>query len=163
MDSARANYIDRKLELIDNLRDIRDDHNAKIEEIVRDLSGRRQECAAIIAHRTRTVGLFAEHQSNLERAGNALLTIYRDANRAARTEPEPDYFSQPYKLERLTPVLRTSEEWDDAVLSGRIQAAQAELSEQIRKIGAEFEAAVENYHKLDNIFPEAGLGAIQQA
>ncbi|TBF26332.1 hypothetical protein ELG88_28525 (plasmid) [Rhizobium leguminosarum] len=163
LDSARANYIDRKLELIDNLRDIRDDHNAKIEEIVRDLSGRRQECAAIIAHRTRTVGLFAEHQSNLERAGNALLTIYRDANRASRTEPEPDYFSQPYKLERLTPVLRTSEEWDDAVLSGRIQAAQAELSEQIRKIGAEFEAAVENYHKLDNIFPEAGLGAIQQA
>jgi hypothetical protein len=109
------------------------------------------------------VGLFAEHQSNLERAANALLTIYRDANRAGRTEPEPGYFSHPYKLERLTPVLRTSEEWDDAVLSGRIQAAQAELSEQIRRIGAEFEAAVENYHKLDNIFPEAGLGAIQQA
>ncbi|MGO6982524.1 hypothetical protein [Rhizobium leguminosarum] len=163
LDSARKHYIDRKLDLIDNLRDIRDDHNEKIEEILRDLSSRRQECAAIIAHRTRTTGLFAEYQSNLERTANALLTTYRDANRAARSEHEPAYFSTPYKLERLTPVLRTSEEWDDAVLSGRIQAAQSELSEQIRRIGAEFEAAVENYHKLDNLFPEASLGAIQPA
>ncbi|EJB02323.1 hypothetical protein Rleg9DRAFT_7359 [Rhizobium leguminosarum bv. trifolii WSM597] len=163
LDNARKHYIERKLDLIDNLRDIRDDHNVKIEEILRDLSSRRQECAAIIAHRTRTTGLFGEYQASLERTANALLTIYRDANRATRSEAEPAYFSTPYKLERLTPVLRTSEEWDDAVLSGRIQTAQTELSEQIRRIGAEFEAAVENYHRLDTIFPEASLGTVQPA
>lgn len=163
LDAARAHYIDRKLDLIDNLRDIRDDHNAKIEEIVRDLSARRQESAAIIAHRMRTVGLFAEHQNHLERAANALLTVYREANRAARTEPEPAYFGEAYRLARLTPVLRTGEEWDNDRLSRRIEMAQAELGEQIRRIGAEFETAVNAYHKLDHLFPEADIGAIQTA
>ncbi|MFC5757951.1 hypothetical protein [Rhizobium sp. GCM10022189] len=163
LDAARDHYISGKQELIDNLREIRDEHNEKIEEIVRDLSSRRQESSAIIAHRTRTVGLFAEYQSQLERTANALLTIYRDINRNARTDPEPQYFATPYKLERLTPVTRTSEEWDDRVLSERIQVAQTELNEQIRKIGSEFEAAVEQYHRLDKLFPEAGVGTEQAA
>lgn len=163
LDAARTHYIDRKLDLIDNLRDIRDDHNAKIEEIVRDLSARRQESAAIIANRVRTVGLFTEHQNHLERAANALLTIYREANRIARTGPEPAYFTEPYALARLTPVLRTGEEWDNDKLSRRVEAAQSELTEQIRKIGVEFEAAVEAYHRLDTLFPEADIGTIKAA
>ena len=92
-----------------------------------------------------------------------LLTSYRDANRAARTEPEPSYFASAYKVERLMPVLRTEEEWDDKVLGTRIQSAQAELSEQIRQIGDEFERAVEKYRQLDNLFPESTLGATQAA
>ena len=163
LDAARTHYIDRKLDLIDNLRDIRDDHNAKVEVILRDLSARRQESSAIGAHRTRSVGLFSEHQNHLERAANALLTVYREANRAARTEPEPAYFGETYRLERLTPVLRTGEEWDNDRLSRRIEAAQGELTEQIRRIGQEFETAVDAYHKLDNLFPEADIGAIKAA
>ncbi|TBB57032.1 hypothetical protein ELH42_37800 [Rhizobium ruizarguesonis] len=163
LDAARDHYIGGKQDLIDNLREIRDEHNEKIEDIVRDLSSRRQESSAIIAHRTRTIGLFAEYQSQLERTANALLTIYRDANRTARTEPEPQYFATPYKLERLTPVTKTSEEWDDRVLSERTQVAQTELNEQIRKIGSEFESAVEQYHRLDKLFPEAGVGTEQAA
>ncbi|MDE1994830.1 MAG: hypothetical protein KGI75_20175 [Rhizobiaceae bacterium] len=163
LDAARVNYIDRKLDLIDDLRDIRDDHNGKIEGIIRDLSMRRRETAAIIAHRARTAGLFGEHQNHLERTANTLLTIYRDANRAARSEPEPAYFAAPFRLERLTPVIHTNEEWDDKVLGERIQAAQAELGEQIKRIGAEFESAIEKYHKLDNLFPESTIGATQAA
>ncbi|MBB3608118.1 hypothetical protein [Rhizobium sp. BK602] len=163
LDAARSNYIDRRVDLIDDLRDIRDEHNSKIEAIIRDLSMRRQETAAIIAHRARTAGLFAEHQNHLERTANTLLTIYREANASARTEPEPAYFSARYRLERLTPVLRTEEEWDDKVLGERIQGAQAELSDQIKRIGDEFESAIEKYHKLDHLFPENGIGATQAA
>ncbi|MFB2563546.1 hypothetical protein [Rhizobium sp. IMFF44] len=163
LDAARDNYIDRKLDLIEDLREIRDDHNGKIEEIIRDLSLRRQETAAVIAHRARTAGLFAEHQNHLERAANVLLTSYRDANQNVRTEPAPSYFNAAYKVERLTPVIRTEEEWDDKVLGSRIQGAQAELSEQIKRIGDEFERAIEKYHQLDNLFPESILGATQAA
>ena len=163
LDAARDNYIDRKLDLIEDLREIRDDHNSKIEEIIRDLSLRRQETAAIIAHRARTAGLFAEHQNHLERAANVLLTSYRDANRTARTEQEPPYFKAAYRMERLTPVIRTEEEWDDKVLGSRIQSAQTELSEQIKRIGDEFERAIEKYHQLDNLFPESILGSTQAA
>jgi hypothetical protein len=37
------------------------------------------------------------------------------------------------------------------------------LSDQIRKIGTEFETAVDQYHKLDKLFPENANGAIQAA
>ncbi|NTG48744.1 hypothetical protein G6M04_15275 [Agrobacterium rhizogenes] len=163
LDAARNNYIDRRIDLIDDLRDIRDEHNSKIEAIIRDLSMRRQETAAILAHRARTAGLFAEHQNHLERTANTLLTIYREANRGARTEPEPAYFASRYQLERLVPVLHSNEEWDDKLLGERIQSAQAELSEQIKRIGDEFESAIEKYHKLDNLFPESTIGATQAA
>ena len=109
------------------------------------------------------MGLFAEYQSHLERTANSVLTAYREANRAARTDAEPQYFAAAYKLERITPVIKTSEDWDDRVLTERIQLAQAELSDQISKIGAAFEAAVAQYHKLDNLFPEAGVGSEQAA
>jgi len=92
-----------------------------------------------------------------------LLTSYRDANRMARTEQEPSYFKSAYRMERLTPVIRTEEEWDDKVLGSRIQSAQTELSEQIKRIGDEFERAIEKYHQLDNLFPESILGSTQAA
>ena len=163
LEAARARYIDRKLDLIDDLRTVRDEHNQKVQEIVRELSARRQESAAIVSHRLRTSALFMEHQNHLERTANALLTLYRQANRAARTEAEPLYFSTPYTLVRLNPILRANDESDDKALATRIQEAQKELSDQIRKIGTEFETAVDQYHKLDKLFPENANGAIQAA
>ena len=152
---TRENYVDRKGDLIENLKEIRDDHNEKVEAIIRDLSQRRQESQAIIAHRARSSSLFIEHQNQLERAANALLTIYREANREMRSEPEPKYFSSAYKMDRLTPQQHTPDEWNDAELSERIKAAQSELSHQMQKIGTEFEDAVNRYHQLDRLFPEA--------
>ena len=155
---ARDDYIDRKNDLIEKLKDIRNDHNEKVEAIIRDLSQRRSEHQAIISHRTRSVGLFVEHQNQLERSANALLTVYREANRQTRTEPEPKYFSTAYKMDRLSPTQHSPEEWNDRDLTERIKTAQAELSEQMKKIGDEFEAAVDRYRQLDNLFPETMRG-----
>ncbi|WEX74145.1 hypothetical protein PYH37_001530 [Sinorhizobium numidicum] len=160
---ARQRYIDRKQDLIDDLRDIRDDHNEKVEQIIRDLSMRRQEALAIISHRSRGAELFIQHQNQLERAANSLLTIYREANRQARTEPEPKYFSAPYEMDRLNPSQHVFEEWNDRELAQRIQTAQAELSVQVKRIGAEFETAIDRYHQLDNLFPEGINGQAQAA
>lgn len=153
--AAREEYVDRKNDLIENLKEIRDDHNEKVEAIIRDLSQRRAEHQAIIAHRTRVIGLFAEHQNQLERSANALLTVYREANRRTRTEPEPKYFKNAYKMERLVPNAHAAEEWNDKELADRINDAQKELSEQMRKISVEFEEAVQRYHQLDKLFPGA--------
>lgn len=153
VDVARDEYIARKEELIEQLKEIRDEHNDKVEAIIRDLSQRRSEHGAIISHRTRSARLFVEHQNQLERAANSLLTIYREANRQTRTEPEPKYFTTPYKMDRLTPTLQSPEEWNDRELSDQINTAQKELSEQMMKIGREFEEAVERYRQLDNLFP----------
>jgi len=151
---AREHYIDRKQELIDGLKDVRDEYNEKVDLIIRDLSHRRAEHQAIIAHRARTSDLFRDHLNQLERSANTLLTVYRDANRAARTEPEPKHFSIPYKMDRLTPTEIVGD-WNDKELAERIRQAQEELTEQMKKIGEEFSAAVDRYSQLDNLFPEA--------
>lgn len=160
---SRDDYIDTKKDLIDELRDVRDEHNEKVETIIKSLSARRQDFQSIISHRSRLSAQFMEHQNQLERAANSLLTIYREANRQTRTEPEPKYFTAAYKVERLNPMQHVSEEWNDKDLAERIAKAQSELSDQMAKIGVEFETAIDRYHKLDNLFPEVVNGPAQQA
>ncbi|MDP9630319.1 UNVERIFIED_ORG: hypothetical protein J2W85_002393 [Ensifer adhaerens] len=163
LNAAREAYVDRRADLIDDLRDVRDQHNQKVEQIIRDLSARRMEARAIIQHRARCVGLFTEHQNQLERSANQLLTIYRETNRAVRTEPAPKYFTAAYKMERLTPLQQFAEEWNDDDLAARITTATEELSQQMLKIAAEFENAIDRYRKLDIIVPESVNGQAQAA
>ena len=152
--AAREEYAGEKEHRIERLKEIRDDHNAKIEGIIQGLSKRRKECAAIIDARTRMTKLFAEHQVHLETVARKLLTIYREENRAARTEPEPKHFKAQYKMERRKVVIDNSDDWSDKELSEKIQAAQTELSAQMKRISKAFEEAVIAYHQLDNLFPE---------
>ncbi|MGR9156221.1 hypothetical protein [Rhizobium leguminosarum] len=163
VNAARERYIARKQELIDLLRDTRDDHNKKVEGIVRDLSDRRQEAQAIIAGRTRLAALFAEHQNLLERTANSLLTVYREANRKARTTPEPKYFLTPYKMERLNAVHQFTVEFNDNEVAHSIKEAQSSLSDQMDRIGAAFGEAVARYHNLDTIISEGGHVPAQAA
>ncbi|MBB4277775.1 hypothetical protein [Rhizobium mongolense] len=157
--AAREEYAGEKEHRIDRLKEIRDDHNEKIEGIIQGLSKRRKECAAIIDARTRMTKLFAEHQNHLESAARKLLAIYREENRAVRTEPEPKHFKAQYNLERRKVVIDTSDDWSDKELSERIQAVQTELSAQMKRISKAFEDAVTAYHQLDNLFPETINGS----
>lgn len=158
---ARNEYVDRKLDLIADLKDIRNDHNEKIEWIVRELSTRRKECASILDNRSRMVKLYAEHQDHLEQVGRKLLATYRDSNRQSRAASPPKYFSTVYKMQRRNIVVSTADDWSDKELAERIQAAQLELSEQMKRISQEFEDAVTAYHQLDNLFPETINGPTQ--
>lgn len=160
---ARDEYAGEKDHRIDRLKGIRDDHNDKIEGIIQGLTKRRRECASIIDARTRMTKLFAEHQTHLEAVGRKLLSTYRDENRSARTEAEPKHFKQQYKMERRKVVIDTSDDWSDKELSERIQAAQTELSSQMKRISKAFEEAVTAYHQLDNLFPETINGTPAQA
>ncbi|MBZ7925002.1 hypothetical protein LAC81_30150 [Ensifer adhaerens] len=158
---ARDDYIDRKADLIDQLKGIRDDHNQKVDGIILALSQRRKECAAIIDSRTRMIKQFSEHQNHLEVSGRRLFATYREANRATRTEPQPKRFSTQYSLDRRKPAIDKSDDWSDKELGERIKAAQAEMADQMKRISAEFEAAVTAYHQLDNLFPETINGPAQ--
>lgn len=159
--AARKYYVEHKLELIDNLKEIRDEHNAKVEAIIRNLTQRRRECASIIDSRARLINLYMDHQANLEAAARKLLMVYREANRQTRSTPEPKYFVAPYQLDRRKAVPDTGEDWSDTDLANRIQQAQVELNEQMRQISEEFQSAVTAYHQLDNMFPETINGKAQ--
>lgn len=149
----RTRYRSRKDHLIENLTDIRNDHNNKVNDIIRELSNRRQDFQATIAHRARVISLFNEHQNHLEQAANSLLTIYREANRKSRTNPEPKYFGTTYRMDRLNAVPHVHEEWNDQELAVEINKHQQELTEQVKRIGEAYSVAIDRYHQLDTIFP----------
>lgn len=151
----REDYTDTKAELIERLTDLRDDHNGAVEDIMKGLGSRRREHASILAGRARLVPLFNEHQLQLERACNQLLSKYRDANVRARKSPAPKHFSQSYKLQKINPAIHTDGELKDGELISSIAAAQQALNHQMLQIGKECEAGIEKYRDLDKLYPEA--------
>ena len=60
--------------------------------------------------RSRLAQRFSEHQSHIGRACNALLAVYREANRKTRRTPEPGYFTKTYEIERIIYVSDGKEE-----------------------------------------------------
>jgi len=101
---------------------------------------------------------FLEHQSQIERATNALLQIYREANRKTRTTPAPPSFDRPYILERIPiePTNRDPEERERLCRS--IEDVQELLKTQAEAVHASFDAAVKTYREIDELFPESGNG-----
>lgn len=158
LQKARNNYNSQKEELLAELTEIRNEHNSKVEGIIRDLSNRRKEHGTIIAHRQRMASLFAEHQNQLERAANSLLTIYRTANAKARADGSPKYFLTGYKTARVDVAVNSAGEWNDQDLTESIRKAQNELTDQIHKVDTEFQNAVRRYASLDALFPEKSDG-----
>ncbi|WP_245261993.1 hypothetical protein [Mesorhizobium sp. L2C067A000] len=137
---------------------MRDEHNEKVEDIVKRLGSRRREHRAIVDNRARQLTLFAQHQDQLERACNQLLSKYREANIQARTEPAPKHFASPYKLERIKPEIAVDGEWSEKDLGASIRDAQEELNAQVRLIGQECERGIEQYRDLDKLHPDSVNG-----
>ena len=96
-------YREGKIELVDRLRIIRDRAIEAMNGAAHDLSVRRAEFDGILRGRSRLAQRFAEHQTQIGRTCNALLTFYREGNRRARQTPEPKYFDKPYEIDRISP------------------------------------------------------------
>jgi hypothetical protein len=155
---AHDNYIENKDELIALLRAIREDATLKMEEAQRDLGKRRGEHDSILAGRSRLLGLFDQHQEQLQRTGDALLAIYRSANRQARASAAPARFEQPWVMDRIKvdaalpgPLLRKN-------LDEEIKSMQDLLKTEIVAIQRAFDEAVESYRQIDDLVPEKPYG-----
>lgn len=151
---AEQTYLATQSALIDGLIDVRDAHHESVDEIVRQLSARRKEHNAIIAHRTKLLSLFSEYQEHLDRATNQLLRKYREANVAARTTPTPKYFDNPYKFTRTKPSMPSAAEMSDKQVAAAIKKAQEELSIQIKAIASACDEGIDEYRELDKLFPD---------
>jgi hypothetical protein len=155
--AAYEAYIRRKNELIDRLLEIRDEAIAILEEANRDLSIRRSEHDAILESRARLVRLFGAHQSHLDRTANALVALYREANKRARKTPPPPRFASAYVLEEI-PVeheLTSTSGRDD--LRRSIAESQAVLVGQVQAIHDEFERAFASYREIDDLVEERAI------
>jgi len=151
---ARQEYTERQAELIDELTNVRDDHEGNIKEIIESLNDRRSQHNEITAHRSKMLSLFITYQEGLERTANTLLNTYRDANRKARKTPVPAYFNQSYNLQRVKPTMQASVELTSQEISETIRKTQTQLSTQIKEITQLCSDGIDQYHELDKLFPD---------
>jgi hypothetical protein len=151
-------FTDTRAELIERLRDIRDEASEAMNDATRDLTIRRSELDALLQARSRLAQRFVEHQGQIERACNAMLQAYREANRRARSTDAPPYFDHPYKLDRIIPSPTDADHGYRDDLRRSITQAQELLKGQIQAINEAFDKAVQSYREIDQFFPEVAGG-----
>ncbi len=155
---ANRKYREGKSELVDRLRIIRDGAIEAMNAAARDLSVRRGEFDGILKGRSRLAQRLVEHQNHIGRTCNALLTVYREANRRARHTPAPKHFDRPYEIERVIPASEGTEETARERLRQSITESQQILEAQIKAIHEAFEAAAKTYREMDELIPEETSG-----
>lgn len=151
---AQDRYAEMRRTRIQDLMDVREQYQDAVSELRGDLSRRRTEHEAIIAHRARQLTLFGQYQSQLETAANTLLRVYRDANIAARTTPAPPHFAGDFSLKRIEVEISRENEWNTDDLKEAIKGAQADLEKVMATLGVEFDQALRNYRELDQVVPD---------
>jgi uncharacterized protein YukE len=154
---ASRQFATARSELIERLRDIREDATETMNEAARDLSVRRSEYDALLQGRERLAQRFAQHQNQIEQACRALLEIYREANRKARTISVPDYFAKAYAMERITYTAAEPDSSAREHLRKMIADTQELLNQQIKAIHDAFDNAVKTYREIDELLPEKKL------
>jgi hypothetical protein len=147
-----------RIGLIERLRDIREDATEAMNAAARDLSVRRSEYDSLLAGRSRLAQLFSQHQSQIEQACRALLEIYREANRGARSTLPPAYFTKPYAMERIVFAHGEPDSAAREHLRQMIAETQDLLKQQVAAIQAAFDNAVRSYREIDVLFPEKKSG-----
>jgi hypothetical protein len=155
---ASKQFAQARIDLIERLRDIREDATAAMNAAAHDLSVRRGEYDSLLVGRTRLAQIFSQHQNQIEQACRALLEIYREANRGTRSTAAPAYFAKPYMMER---IIYSGGEPDTATrehLRQTIAETQELLKQQVAAIQAAFDRAVDSYSEIDRLFPENKSG-----
>jgi hypothetical protein len=151
---ASKQFADARIELIERLRDIREDATEVMNEAARDLSVRRSEYDALLQGRARLAQRFEHHQSQIEQSCRALLEIYREANRGTRSTPAPGYFTKPWSMARISYAGGEPNASARDTLRQMIADTQSLLNQQIKAIHEAFDGAVRTYREIDELLPD---------
>jgi hypothetical protein len=155
---ASKQFAKARSELIERLRDIREDSTEAMNGAARDLSVRRSEYDSLLQGRGRLAQRFSQNQNQIEQACRALLEIYREANRRARSTAAPDYFAKTYAMERIAYAGAELDSGPRDHLRQTITATQELLTQQIKAIHEAFDDAVRTYREIDELLPEKKRG-----
>jgi hypothetical protein len=150
-EDRRQYYEDDRRDAVDSLTGIYRKTVEEMKETQNDLGRRRGEGAAIHEAILRVVKSYEAKLRELERAGNRLLSIYREANREARSSPAPAYFSRPWTLPRVEYSEVRGPRYTEAELSRIIDEAKAELDAQMTRLNGLFESAMQRLKSLDSL------------
>ena len=123
-----------------------------------DLSSWRHHLGVILDHRARWIEAFQSQLDHLNRAGNSLLSIYREANKTARKGKPPARFKESWKMLRpsredaLPPNTMAGKEID-----ALIATAQMRLDSGMKEVSAIHDRALADFKGLDNLVPDGAF------
>ncbi|HVY99241.1 MAG TPA: hypothetical protein VHA35_07065 [Dongiaceae bacterium] len=95
---AQAHYHDLVEEKLDHLKGVQEEFVGRIQVERSRLRDRRQEIPFIMQERQRLIARFKTHLGHLQDVGRQALSVYRDANRKARTTQAPKRFDEVWEL-----------------------------------------------------------------
>lgn len=91
-DEAETIYLRHRQQRIDDATETRDRALEAIDGGIQRLRGAAAQRDQLLSARAQLVAKLQSHEAHLAQAANALLAVYREANRAARTTPAPAHF-----------------------------------------------------------------------
>lgn len=146
---ARSTFQDLVERSLEDLKEVEERFIEEIRAEQTSLRERRMQMPRILEERKRLIQKYKGHIDHLQDAGRALLLIYRDANKRARTTPAPKYFSEAWVLEGFEPPVIDDNAYSfpeasfsgvDEALTGsiqRLQDAYRQSIEWVEKLAAE--------------------------
>ena len=97
-DLSLEDYMSQKQELLSGLEHIKNSAIEKIDDLFLEVDKGATQYRDIKANETRLVEQFNTYVQYLQRCGNELLSVYRQANVATRSIPAPEHFATEWKL-----------------------------------------------------------------
>jgi hypothetical protein len=152
-EEAKRDYIAEKESVLSTVVAIRDAGMRAADELVADIDVRRAHYESLIAEKRRLLESYEQHLRYVEQCANDLLSIYRDANRGARTNEPPPHFSHRYNSVQRPPVRRISDvlaETPGGVTDVR-RALNDIVDEHGRKLRHEYQSALAAFELVEDL------------
>ena len=140
---ARARYQNLKAALVDDLKAIYADFSVKLAEIGQDLSKRLGEYDRIVSAKKGKIDQFNAKQTQLEKAANSILGIYRSARGLPNGEA--------YTLVRVNVSADNPDKKKREEIERIVGEAQAVLRTQADLLQKEFQVGLERYYQIDTL------------
>lgn len=160
VEDAREEYAQECNALITELGDIKAQTTRAMRYAQDDLSKRRGEHGSILDGYERALHTYEQHLTYLERAGNTLLSIYREANCETRSDLGPKRFKEIWSVMRPpVKVGSPSSALPQEKLETEVMRTQSGLDDKMREVHDEYERSFLAYRGLDEFLGGSGAKA----
>ncbi len=151
---AEEEYRSKKDDLVGVMQDIRGDRIVAMKDELAQLREDLGSHQSIVEHRGQHHSKFMDYMSYLESTANLLLARYRDANRVARTESEPESFGKLWVMNRPFIAEVGSPSDDVATVREKVEETSRILEESIGELETQFVDHIHRYNRIDELSRE---------
>lgn len=149
-DEAKRDYVDEKEQTLEDVTTIRDAAVRAADDTLGEIELRRTQHDSIVAQQRKLVDSYGQHLRYLEQCANELLSIYRDANRASRSEKPPQYWTRHFSLDR--PQLPFEVVIDDPAAIAALREKLVQILDAHReRLRTEYQAALSAFELVEQL------------